>query len=193
MTALLDDGRSRCGWALGSEAMIEYHDEVWGVPQRDAHTLFEFLVLEGAQAGLSWSTILNKRAGYQRAFAGFDPVAVAGFGPDDVERLMQDASIVRNRLKITSTIDNAKAWLALDDPVGFLWEFVGGAPQQSGFVAMQRSRRRTDASDRMSKELKRRGFRFVGSTICYSLMQACGMVNDHIEPCFRQREVARLG
>ena len=111
VTALLDDGRPRCGWALGSEAMIEYHDEVWGVPQRDAHTLFEFLVLEGAQAGLSWSTILNKRSGYQRAFAGFDPATVARFGPDDVERLMQDASIVRNRLKITSTIDNAKAWL----------------------------------------------------------------------------------
>ncbi|MGD9701640.1 MAG: DNA-3-methyladenine glycosylase I [Acidimicrobiia bacterium] len=193
MTARLEDGRVRCAWALGSEAMAEYHDDVWGVPQRDARMLFEFLVLEGAQAGLSWSTILNKRAGYQRAFAEFEPEVVAAFGPDDVERLMQDASIVRNRLKITSAIDNARAWLALDDPVDFLWQFVGGAPLQNPRQEMSDLPATTEAPDRMSKELKRRGFRFVGSTICYALMQACGMVNDHVEPCFRQHEVAGLG
>jgi DNA-3-methyladenine glycosylase I len=188
----LDDGRVRCGWGISSEAMAEYHDTVWGVPQRDPNTLFEFLVLEGAQAGLSWSTILNKRAGYQRAFAGFDPAVVAGFGDDDVARLLADPGIVRNRLKISSTIDNARVWVGLDDPVGLLWSFVGGHPLQPDLAEMGDLPGTTPESDRMSKELKRLGFRFVGSTICYSMMQACGMVNDHLVTCFRHAEVAEL-
>jgi DNA-3-methyladenine glycosylase I len=188
----VDDGRVRCGWGTGGEAMAEYHDTVWGVPQRDPNTLFEFLVLEGAQAGLSWSTILNKRAGYQRAFADFDPAVVAGFGDDDVQRLMADPGIVRNRLKITATIDNARTWVGLDDPVDLLWSFVGGSPLQHDLTAMGDVPSTTPESDRMSKDLKKLGFRFVGSTICYALMQACGMVNDHVVTCFRHAEVAEM-
>lgn len=182
----------RCSWALGSELETTYHDEVWGVPQHDARVLFEFLVLEGAQAGLSWRTILQKQAGYQRAFAGFDPAAVAAFGDDDVERLMHDPAIVRNRAKITATIGNARAWLELDDPVAHLWQFVGGAPVQNRWETLGHLPASTAASEQMSKDLKRRGFRFVGPTICYALMQACGMVNDHVVSCFRHREVAAL-
>jgi DNA-3-methyladenine glycosylase I len=189
----VDDGRDRCAWSTGSEAMADYHDTVWGVPQRDPNTLFEFLVLEGAQAGLSWSTILDKRTGYQHAFAGFDPAVVARYGEADVARLMADPGIVRNRLKITSTIDNARVWVGLDDPVALLWSFVGGRPLQPRPATMGDVPATTAESDRMSKELKRLGFRFVGSTICYALMQACGMVNDHVVTCFRHAEVAELG
>ena len=164
--------------------MQHYHDTVWGVPQFDPTRLFEFLILEGAQAGLSWRTILLKRAGYQNAFAQFDIATVAAFDERDVERLMQDASIVRNRLKITSTIDNARAWLQLPDPVQLMWSFVDGAPLQSGRMSMSDVPASTPASDQMSKELKRRGFRFVGTTICYAYMQAVGMVDDHIKSCF---------
>jgi DNA-3-methyladenine glycosylase I len=193
MTARLDDGRPRCWWALGTELEAEYHDEVWGVPQRDPTTLFEFLILDGAQAGLSWRTILQKREGYQRAFAGFDPERVAAFGESDVERLMGDASIVRNRAKINAAIGNARAWLELADPVDHLWQFVGGRPIQGDRLGMGDIPATTEISERMSKDLKKRGFRFVGGTICYALMQACGMVNDHVQTCFRHPEVVRLG
>ena len=193
MTMRLDDGRSRCWWALGTEMEAEYHDEVWGVPQRDPTTLFEFLILEGAQAGLSWRTILQKREGYQKAFAGFDPERVASFGDADVERLMGDPSIVRNRAKITAAIGNARAWLELDDPVDHVWQFVGGRPIQGERLAMGEIPASTEISERMSKDLKKRGFRFVGGTICYALMQACGMVNDHVQTCFRHSEIVRLG
>ena len=182
----------RCSWAGDAGLMQTYHDTVWGVPQRDPRSLFEFLTLEGAQAGLSWRTILEKQEGYRAAFARFDPAAVAAFDERDVERLMADPGIVRNRAKINATIGNARAWLALDDPVEYLWSFVDGRPVQGTYRAMGELPAHTDASDHMSKELKRRGFRFVGGTICYSLMQACGMVNDHVVDCFRHREVAAL-
>ena len=187
-----EDGRTRCGWSLGSAEYVTYHDEVWGVPQRDADTLFEFLVLEGAQAGLSWSTILRKIPGYRAAFAGFDPAAVAAFGEADVERCLADPGIVRNRAKITAAIDNARAWLELDDPVAHLWGFVGGRPLQNRWASLGDLPAETDASRAMSRDLKRRGFRFVGPTICYALMQACGMVNDHLVGCFRHAECAAL-
>jgi DNA-3-methyladenine glycosylase I len=173
--------------------MQQYHDAVWGVPQRDPQLLFEFITLEGAQAGLSWRTILLKRDGYRAAFAQFDPARIAEFTDADVERLMLDASIVRNRAKITSTIGNARAWLQLDDPVDFVWSFVGGRPTQTNLDSMSQVPASTAVSDSMSKELKRRGFRFVGSTICYAYMQACGMVNDHVASCFRHDECAALG
>jgi DNA-3-methyladenine glycosylase I len=182
----------RCAWAGDSGLMQAYHDTVWGVPQRDPTTLFELLILEGAQAGLSWRTILERQEGYRAAFAGFDPEAVAAFDDRDVERLLADPRIVRNRAKITATIGNARAWLTLDDPVGYLWSFVGGQPVQSGYRELGELPASTEVSERMSKELKRRGFRFVGGTICYALMQACGMVNDHVVDCFRHREVAAL-
>ena len=182
----------RCGWAGAKPLDVDYHDTVWGVPQRDPTTLFEFLTLEGAQAGLSWSTILAKRDGYRTAFAGFDPEVVAGFGEDDIERCMADPGIVRNRGKITSTIGNARAWLELDDPAAHLWSFVGGSPIQNRFTAMGELPASEERSTAMSKDLKKRGFRFVGPTICYALMQACGMVNDHVVTCFRHDEVARV-
>jgi DNA-3-methyladenine glycosylase I len=188
-----DDGRVRCEWCLGAPEYVAYHDEVWGVPQRDEHSLFEFLVLEGAQAGLSWLTILRKIPGYRSAFADFDPVAVASFGPADIERCLADAGIVRNRAKIESTIGNARAWLELDDPVGYLWSFVGDTPQQHTYHALGELPAETDESRSMSRELKRRGFRFVGPTICYAFMQATGMVNDHVVGCHRRNECARLG
>jgi DNA-3-methyladenine glycosylase I len=183
------DGRLRCGWAQNSAAEAAYHDTVWGTPQYDPTSLFEFLTLEGAQAGLSWRTILDRRAGYQHAFAGFDPIAVAAFTDDDVDRLMLDTGIIRNRGKITSTIGNARAWLEIDDPVTFLWSFVDGSPivHHAGSTGLPAS---TDRSVAMSKALKRLGFRFVGPTICYALMQACGMVNDHWVECFRHPECA---
>jgi len=187
----------RCDWALGGGASIgtrylDYHDEVWGVPERDPRVLFEFLVLEGAQAGLSWSTILNKIEGYRAAFAGFDPAAVAAFDDADVERCMGDAGIVRNRAKITAAVGNARAWLELDDPVALLWSFTGGVTIQNRWTSMSALPAETAESTAMSKELKRRGFRFVGPTICYAFMQATGMVNDHVVGCFRHDECAAL-
>jgi DNA-3-methyladenine glycosylase I len=173
--------------------MLAYHDEVWGVPQRDPIALFELLVLEGAQAGLSWRTILEKQEGYRRAFAGFDPVVVAAFEEDDLARLVTDPGIVRNRAKIAAAVGNAQAWRELDDPVGFLWDFVGGKPVQTSYPDLAALPASTAASEMMSKELKRRGFRFVGPTICYAFMQASGMVNDHVLGCFRRSEVAALG
>jgi DNA-3-methyladenine glycosylase I len=186
------DGRERCEWSTSNALYIEYHDTEWGVPQRDPTRLFELLVLEGAQAGLSWSTILNKRDGYRRVFAGFDPVAIAAFDDADVERCLADPGIVRNRAKVNAAVGNARAWLELDDPVGLLWSFVRDQPIQNHWTEVSQVPASTADSEAMSKDLKRRGFRFVGPTICYALMQSCGLVNDHVTSCFRYTEVAGL-
>ena len=184
----------RCPWCLGSETYIRYHDMEWGVPVHDDRRQFEFLILEGAQAGLSWSTILNKRENYRRAFAGFDPKKVARFGARDVKRLLADAGIVRNRLKIESAIGNACAFLEVQREFGsfdaYVWAFVGGRPLQNPRRRMKQVPARTPDSDALSKDLKRRGFRFVGSTIVYAFMQAVGMVNDHLTICFRRAQLA---
>jgi DNA-3-methyladenine glycosylase I len=173
--------------------MMAYHDEEWGAPCHDDRALFELLILEGAQAGLSWNTILNKREGYRLAFAGFDFDKVARFDDADVARLMGDAGIVRNRMKIESTIGNAQAVLAARKEFGsfdaYIWGFVGGAPKRNAFKSLQELPASTPESDGMSKDLKKRGFRFVGSTICHAFMQATGMVNDHEVGCFRYPEV----
>jgi DNA-3-methyladenine glycosylase I len=192
------DGRTRCGWGDSPEADYRaYHDREWGVPIRDERHLFELLILEGAQAGLSWWTILRKREGYRQAFAGFDPAAVATLGEADVERLMGDASIVRNRAKIGSAIGNARATLALQAEgsslVDHLWSFVGGVPLINARATMADIPAETDQSRAMSRGLKARGFRFVGPTICYALMQSAGLVNDHVMTCFRYEEVQSGG
>jgi DNA-3-methyladenine glycosylase I len=180
--------RIRCGWANG-ELSIRYHDEEWGVPQHDDQKLFEFLILEGAQAGLSWSTILNKRENYRRAFAQFDAERVARFDRRRVQQLLRDSGIVRNPLKIASAIQNAKAFLRVQDEIGsfdrYIWQFVNGAPRVNQWKSMRQVPAQTRESDLISKELKLRGFNFVGSTICYAFMQAVGMVNDHLLACFR--------
>lgn len=184
---------SRCAWVPESDPLyVAYHDEEWGVPSHDERHLFEMLVLEGAQAGLSWSTILRKREGYRKAFAGFEVAKVARFGARDVERLMGDAGIVRNRLKIESAIANAVATLELESLDELLWSFVDGKPLQNRFRKLTDIPAETAESKAMSKELKRLGFRFVGPTVCYAFMQACGLVNDHTVDCFRYREVATL-
>lgn len=190
--------RTRCAWcentALG-DLYLRYHDEEWGVPVHDEHTLFEFLILEGAQAGLSWSTILAKRDNYRRAFAGFDPARVARFTPAKVEALLQDPGIVRNRLKVNAAVTNARAFLAVQKEFGsfdtYIWGFVGGQPKRNAWKRMTDVPASTTESDAMSKDLARRGFKFVGSTICYAFMQATGMVDDHIVDCFRHRPAAR--
>jgi DNA-3-methyladenine glycosylase I len=185
---------ARCEWApLDDAAYLAYHDEEWGVPSHDEVHLFEMLTLEGAQAGLSWATILRKREGYREAFAGFDAQRVARFGPREVERLLANPAIVRNRLKVESTVANARAILALreagDTLDGLLWGFVAGKPRRNRWRALGELPAQTEESCAMSRELKRRGFRFVGPTVCYALMQAVGMVNDHVTSCFRYREV----
>jgi DNA-3-methyladenine glycosylase I len=180
----------RCAWVPEEDPLyVAYHDEEWGVPSHDERHLFEMLVLEGAQAGLSWSTILRKREGYREAFAGFDPEKVARFGEREVSWLMLDERIVRNRLKIESAIENARAVLELDSLDEFLWSFVGGESLVNAWKTVAESPAETAESKAMSKELKRRGFRFVGPTVCYAFMQACGLVNDHTVDCFRYREV----
>jgi DNA-3-methyladenine glycosylase I len=186
----------RCEWAGNSPEMVAYHDEEWGVPSRDERHLFELLTLEGAQAGLSWSTILRKRDGYKQAFAGFDPEVVAHFGARDVERLMADAAIVRNRAKIESTIGNAQALLTLraEEPVAdYLWRIVDGEPRVNAWRRLDELPAETDESRALSRDLKRRGFRFVGPTIVYAFMQAAGLVNDHVVDCFRYRELTSTG
>jgi DNA-3-methyladenine glycosylase I len=184
---------SRCAWVPESDPLyVAYHDEEWGVPSHDERHLFEMLVLEGAQAGLSWSTILRKREGYRNAFAGFEVAKVARFGARDIERLMGDAGIVRNRLKIESAIANARATVELESLDELLWSFVDGRPRQNRFKKLADIPAETAESKAMSKELKRRGFRFVGPTVCYAFMQACGLVNDHTLDCFRYREMATL-
>jgi DNA-3-methyladenine glycosylase I len=183
----------RCAWVPETDPLyVVYHDEEWGVPSRDERHLFELLVLEGAQAGLSWSTILHKRDGYRKAFAGFDAKKVARFGARDVERLMGDAGIVRNRLKIESAIANANAVLEVGSLADVVWSFVDGEPMVGGWETVAEIPAETDESKAMSKELKRRGFRFVGPTVCYAFMQACGLVDDHTVACFRYRASSKL-
>ena len=188
--------RVRCEWPGSDPLNLEHHDLEWGVPSRDRRHLFELLTLEGAQAGLSWTTILRKRDGYREAFDGFEPERVAAFGPDDVDRLMVDAGIVRNRGKIESAIDNARAILALErdglDFVEHLWSFVGWAPIQNRFERLGELPSETVESKAMSKDLKQRGFRFVGPTTLYAFMEAAGLVNDHIVSCYRYEECAKL-
>ncbi len=185
--------RVRCAWAGTDPRMIAYHDDEWGVPQHDDRVLYEKITLEGAQAGLSWSTILNKREGYRKAFAGFDPVKVARFTPAKVERLMQDPGIIRNRMKIESTIDNAKAVRAVQQELGsldvYLWSFVDGKTLQNEHATLGALPAATDVSKAMSKDMKQRGFRFVGPTTMYALMQAMGMVNDHTVDCYRWKQL----
>ena len=185
----------RCGWCLGSPEYVAYHDREWGVPARADRTLFEFLVLEGAQAGLSWSTILRKREGYRKAFAAFDPARVARFTARDRARLLRDPGIVRNRLKIESTVSNARCFLAVQKQAGsfarYLWGFVDAKPVVGRRRSLADVPARTDLSDRISRDLKKRGFRFVGSTIVYAYLQAVGVVNDHLLGCFRYRALVR--
>jgi DNA-3-methyladenine glycosylase I len=182
---------TRCEWVPeGDPLYVAYHDEEWGVPSHDEAHLFEMLVLEGAQAGLSWSTILHKRDGYRAAFAGFDVEAVARFAQHEIDWLMLDAGIVRNRLKIESAIANARAILELDSLDELIWSFVGGQPMANSWKTLSEIPAETAESKAMSEELKRRGFRFVGPTVCYAFMQACGLVNDHTVDCFRYREVS---
>ena len=182
----------RCDWPR-TDLDIAYHDAEWGVPEHDDHRLFELLTLEGAQAGLSWSTVLKKRDAYRRAFAGFDPARVVRFGPADVERLMGDAGLVRHRQKLESTVGNARQFLRVQEELGsfdrYLWRFVGGAPLVNARRSMGEIPTRTPESDALSKDLLARGFKFVGSTICYAYMQATGMVNDHLVGCFRYDEL----
>jgi DNA-3-methyladenine glycosylase I len=182
----------RCGWAR-NELSVRYHDEEWGVPQHDDRKLFEFLLLEGAQAGLSWDTILRKRENYRAAFDGFDPQVIAKYDRRKITALLKDTGIIRNRLKIESAIKNAGAFLAVRSGGGsfdqYIWQFVGGSPRVNSWRSMRQVPARTRESDAMSKDLKKRGFSFVGTTICYAFMQAVGMVNDHVVSCFRYREV----
>jgi DNA-3-methyladenine glycosylase I len=184
----------RCPWGT-NPAMITYHDEEWGVPQHDDRVLFEFLILEGAQAGLSWSTILAKREAYRKAFSKFAPAKVAGYKADNIKRLMHDPGIVRNRLKIDSAVRNARALLEVKREFGsfdrYIWQFAGGSPIKNSWSTWKQIPAETDESRAMSKDLKRRGFNFVGPTVCYAFMQAVGMVNDHLVSCFRYRQVGR--
>lgn len=188
----MSDGLARCGWASGDPDNLAYHDTEWGVPVHDDRGLFEFLILEGAQAGLSWSTILKKRENYRRALDNFNACKIAKYDARQVKRLLADAGIVRNRLKIAATIQNAKAFIAVQKEFGsfdaYLWQFVGGKPMQNRRRSLKDIPARTPESDAMSKDLLKRGFKFVGSTICYALMQAVGMVNDHTTDCFRHKQ-----
>jgi len=188
----------RCTWALsGNELYVRYHDEEWGVPVYDDRKQFEFLTLESAQAGLSWSTILNKREGYRRAFADFDPVKVARFTPARIEKILTDPGIVRNRLKVLAAVSNAQRFREVQEEFGgfakYLWQFVGGRPIQNRWSEHKQAPATSPESDAASKDLKIRGFKFVGSTIIYAHMQATGMVNDHLTSCYRHKQVAKLG
>jgi DNA-3-methyladenine glycosylase I len=187
---------NRCGWCGDDPLYVNYHDKEWGVPVHDDRLLFEFLVLEGAQAGLSWITILKKRDNYRKAFDNFDYNRIVNYTDEDVERLLLNPGIVRNRLKVKSVIKNAKAVLAIQKEFGsldsYLWSYVNGKPIQNKWKTLAELPTKTDISDALSKDLKKRGFSFVGSTICYAFMQAIGMVNDHITSCFRHKEVQKL-
>jgi DNA-3-methyladenine glycosylase I len=185
--------RLRCGWVNEDKLYIRYHDEEWGVPVYDDAKLFEFLILEGAQAGLSWYTILKKRENYRVAFDGFDFERMAAYTESDVERLLSDAGIVRNRLKVTSAIDNARAALRVCHEFGslraYFWGFVDGEPVMNNWASLREVPAQTDLAERLSRDLRKRGFRFVGPTICYSFLQATGMVMDHVTSCFRHAEL----
>ena len=186
--------KSRCKWANTNELFHAYHDEEWGVPLHDERGLFEFLILEGAQAGLSWSTILQKRENYRKAFDRFNPEKVARYDQRKIARLLADPGIVRNRLKIAAAVQNAKSFLEVQDEFGgfdpYIWQFVGGTPKRNRWKSFREVPARTAESDAMSKDLRQRGFKFVGTTICYAFMQATGMVNDHERTCFRWSQVA---
>ncbi len=189
--------KKRCGWAgKGNDLYIAYHDREWGVPVHDDRTHFEFLILEGAQAGLSWSTILNKREGYRKAFAGFDPRKVSRFDAKRIDRILENPAIVRNRLKVEGAVKNARAFLEVQEAFGsfdsYVWEFVGGKPKANRRRTMKDVPPRSEESDRLSRDLKKRGFTFVGSTIIYAHMQAVGLVNDHVVSCFRYPVCARM-
>jgi DNA-3-methyladenine glycosylase I len=190
------DARTRCAWGASDPLYVDYHDREWGVPLREDRALFELLCLEGAQAGLAWITILRKRDGYRRAFAGFEPERVARFDAADVRRLLADPGIVRNRAKVNSVIGNARAYGRLADDIGsfaeHLWSFVDGRPVQNRWSSPAQVPAETDASRAMARDLRRRGFSFVGPTIVYAFMQSAGMVNDHVVECFRHAEVAAL-
>ena len=187
----------RCRWCVGDPLYERYHDEEWGVPTRDDRVLFEFLILEGAQAGLSWSTILNKREGYRMAFDGFDAGKIARYRTARIEKLLKNPAIVRNRLKVESAVSNARAFLDICDRHGnfsdYIWQFVGHQPVQNRYRSLKKVPATTKQSDSMSKQLKKDGFRFVGSTICYAYMQATGMVNDHLVTCHRYEPCRTLG
>jgi DNA-3-methyladenine glycosylase I len=186
---------SRCPWPGDDELMISYHDLEWGVPLHDDRALFEFLVLDGFQAGLSWRIVLRKRDAFRRVFGGFDPELVARFSEDHVERLLQDAGIIRNRAKVRSAVTNAQAFLKVRDEFGsfdlFIWKFTDGAPLVNNWEALSQVPARSEESDKMSRELLQRGFKFAGSVICYAFMQAAGMVNDHLVACPRWAEVQK--
>ena len=181
--------KQRCQWCQGNEAYVVYHDEEWGVPVHDDRKLFEMLVIEGAQAGLSWLTILKKRENYRAAFDGFDPEKVAHYGSLKIRQLLENPGIVRNRLKVASAVRNARAFLSAQTEFGsfdaFLWQYVDSRPKQNAWTSVSQIPARTETSDVLSKDLKKRGFQFVGSTICYAFLQAVGMVNDHVTDCFR--------
>ena len=183
----------RCEWAYGGELEQSYHDNEWGVPIHDDRTLFEFLILEGAQAGLSWSIILKKREGYKKAFDNFDARKISKYTEADISRLLHDSGIIRNRLKISAAITNARAFLRLQKEAGsfdnYIWQFVNGKPIRNSWKKLKDTPSSTPESDAMSKDLKRKGFKFVGRTICYAFMQAVGMVNDHVVDCFRYKEL----
>jgi len=180
----------RCEWSTSDPLYVAYHDTEWGVPLRDPHRLFELLCLEGAQAGLAWITILRKRDSYRAAFDGFDPARMAAYTDADRERLLADPGIVRNRAKVDAFIGNARAFGAIDDFAGLIWSFTDGEPIQNRFTQVGEIPATTERSERMSKELRGRGFKFVGPTICYAFMQSAGLVNDHVVDCFRHAEVA---
>jgi DNA-3-methyladenine glycosylase I len=186
----------RCGWSGSDPLYVKYHDEEWGVPAHDDRHLFEMLILEGAQAGLSWLTILRKRENYRRAFDDFDAATIAAYSEADIRRLLADAGIVRNRLKIEAAVRNAQRILEIRDEFGsfdaFVWRYVDSVPGQNSWRSLAELPARTEESDRMSKDLKKRGFSFVGSTICYSFMQAVGMVNDHVVGCFRHEAIRKM-
>jgi DNA-3-methyladenine glycosylase I len=187
--------KQRCSWCGDDPLYRTYHDSEWGVPLHDDQALFEFLILEGAQAGLSWITVLRKRENYRAAFDGFNAERIARYGEDKIESLLQNSGIIRNRLKVQSTVTNARQFLAIREEFGsfdkFIWQFVDGTPKQNEWNSMNQIPASTPQSDAMSKELKRRGFKFVGSTICYAHMQATGMVNDHTTDCYRHIELQK--
>ena len=183
----------RCGWSVSDPIYIKYHDEEWGVPVHDERKLFEFLILEGFQAGLSWITILRKRENFRKAFDNFDPEAVAGYGKRKINSLLKDEGIIRNKLKVEAAVTNARAFLTIQDEFGsfdkYIWQFVNNKPVQNKFKSLKEIPASTEVSDVMSKELKKRGFKFVGTTICYAHMQATGMVNDHITTCWKHKSL----
>ena len=195
MENLIQDNKIRCGWCLKFEQYVQYHDNEWGVPIHDDLTHFQFLILEAAQAGLSWSTVLRKRAAYEKAFAGFDPRKVARFTPAKIEKLLLDPGIIRNRLKVLAAVNNAKKFLEVQKEFGsfdtYVWKFVDGKPIINRWKALDEIPATTAESDALSKDLIKRGFKFVGSTVMYAHMQACGLVNDHIVSCWRYHEVMK--